>query len=112
MQITEHLTPEQHKQWVYNVSEADICDSLNQLEKMTMPMPVNHPDYLDVRKAYEEFMEVCMSGTDGQIPVMHILTYFARFIHQLKMDPRIQEGSEWGTAPSVLTSSLVQAQEA
>tara|TARA_Y100000758_G_C16027146_1_gene413298 strand:+ start:256 stop:594 length:339 start_codon:yes stop_codon:yes gene_type:complete len=112
MQITEHFTPEQHKQWVYNTTQADIADTLGQLEKMTMPMPVNHPDYLDVRKAYEEFMEVCMSGTDGQIPVMHVLTYFARFLHQLRADPRMQEASEWSTYPYVLTDDLVQTQEA
>jgi hypothetical protein len=112
MQITEHLNAEQHKQWVYNTTQADITDTLGQLEKMTMPMPVNHPDYLDVRVAYEEFMEVCMSGTDGQLSAIHVLTYFARFLHQLRADPRMQEASEWGTSPYVLTDDFVQTKEA
>ncbi len=91
MQITAHLDAKQHKQWVHNTTQADITDTLDQLERMTMPMPVNHPDYLDVRVAYEELMEVCMSGTDGQIPAFTVLTYVARLLHQLKIDPRITD---------------------
>jgi|TARA_R110000751_G_scaffold127622_2_gene229705 hypothetical protein len=112
-QITQHLDEEQHKQWVYNTTQADIADTLGQLEKMTMPMPVNHPDYLDVRVAYEELMEVCMTtNADGQIPSFTVLTYLARLLHQLRADPRMQEASAWSTHPYVLTEDLVQTEEA
>lgn len=109
MQITEHLDEKQHKQWVYNTTKADITCTLDQLERMSMPYPVNHPDYLDVRTAYEELMEVCMSGTDGQIPAIHVLTYLARLLRQLKIDPRIVEGEKLiGEAQEALAMKLIQ----